>query len=76
LSSVADIVPLVPPSVLFHEKLTGAPPGATEPLPVPIDVHALSAIPAHNRVDSTTPRAPACVDVSNGDPFLSMMILS
>lgn len=38
--TMADMVPLVPESLLIHEKVTGASPSSSVPLPIPIDVHA------------------------------------
>jgi hypothetical protein len=53
------MLPLTPPSVLFHENLTASPPGETEPLPVPIVVQAVSPMAAHRMavmvLDMVTP---------------------
>ena len=37
---VADIVPMLPPSLLVQPKVTGASAGDIEPVPAPILVHA------------------------------------
>jgi hypothetical protein len=63
--TVADMVPVMPPSVLFHANATGAPLGETEPVPVPVVVHALSATPAHSSAESAKLRPPVCVSVFN-----------
>src|SRR5712671_1978850 len=55
----------MPPSVLFHENAAGSLPGSTEPVPVPIVVHALTPMPAHTSAVNAAPRAPARVIVSN-----------
>jgi hypothetical protein len=34
------MVPLIPESLLVHEKLTGEFPGSKVPVPVPMEVHA------------------------------------
>jgi hypothetical protein len=50
------MVPLTPPSVLFHENVTGSLLGETEPVPVPIVVQALSATAAHSSAGAAANR--------------------
>src|SRR6266850_1927981 len=50
------MVPLTPPSVLFHENVTGSLLGETEPVPVPIVVQALSATAAHSSTGAAVNR--------------------
>jgi hypothetical protein len=50
------MVPLTPPSVLFHENVTGSLLGETEPVPVPIVVQALSATAAHSSAGAAVNR--------------------
>ena len=51
--SAVDMVPVVPPSVLFQAKLTLALPGDTVPVPVPIVVQPAAASAAHDKAART-----------------------
>jgi hypothetical protein len=54
--STADMVPLVPASLLVHEKVTGASPGFTVPVPAPMDVQAGWVNTAHAKTAGTPTR--------------------
>jgi hypothetical protein len=59
----ADMVPLIPESLLVHEKLTGAFPGSRVPVPVPMEVHAKSV---RAQPDSKVAFRANCVDCEQG----------
>src|SRR5258706_8935055 len=50
------MVPLTPPSVLFHVNVTCSLVGETEPVPVPIVVQALNATAAHSSTGAAVNR--------------------